>query len=347
MIGMDGAATLLLQTMLVVGLPPLLLYCTPLKRVMPLAVVQKASGIALGPSLLGWLLPGVAATVFPPNAIAAVTTISNLAVTLFAFVIGSHLDRASFAGQGRAFFQISLGSLVTPTAIGIATGWVLAVHYPSLIGAHATYADFAVAIGICVGVTALPMLGAILREMRLLDHRIGQLSLRCAVVNDTVVWVLLGLLLAHCAEERNAHSPWLLVGGSAIYLAVMFFLIRPAFGRMTRVNVTIDQRLVIVSMVAFGSAFATEMLGLHYVLGAFIAGVIVPGTWKQEVVAPPRDCNSNTAAAVLFRYDRSAGFHRLRRPRLRPSAICNLGRNADRQGRWDPHSGPVERRNLV
>ena len=282
---MSPTITFLVQAMIIVGLPPLLWHAARVRGVLPLAVVQKVVGIALGPSLLGVVSPTLFAGLFPAASVAALATVANLAVILFAFTLGAHLDLAALRGRGRAVVQISAGAAVFPTLLGIAVGWWLAARFPAAIGAAATRGEFAVGIGLCVGVTALPVLGAILREMNLLGERVGQVALRCAALNDAVLWVLLALLLGSVARSGQDGGMLRLGLGGPLYLLAAGFVAAPLLRRAAARAPFGERHLVLLSVAAIASASATELLGLHYVLGAFVAGVIVPAEWRAGVLA--------------------------------------------------------------
>jgi Kef-type K+ transport system membrane component KefB len=87
---------------------------------------------------------------------------------------------------------VALASVAAPTMAGFFGGLWIAVHRPAEVGAGVSPVGFATAIGICIGVTALPVLGAMLREMDLLGRRIGNYALGIAAVNDATLWLLLG-----------------------------------------------------------------------------------------------------------------------------------------------------------
>lgn len=275
-----------LQATLVVGVPPILWYLTPIRRLVPLAVLQILIGIALGPSLLGRVSPDAFQALFPPDGFASLETVSNLAIVLFAFALGLHLDPATFAGRGRAFALLSTGSILVPVTFGIGAGiWIWSL-YPDALGTEASLWEFAAGIGICIGVTALPVLAAILTEMNLLKSRLGQQALGCAAVNDAALWALLALLLAFRAEQHGTGSAlWVLGLGSAAYLAVMVFAVRPLLAHLSPRPQFGELQLIVVCMLAFASAAVTEFLGLHMILGALIAGVIVPHDWRPAVLA--------------------------------------------------------------
>ena len=209
---------------------------------------------------------------------------------LFGFVTGLHLDAAAFLGRGRAFALVAGASVVVPTAAGFAGGLWIAARQPGELGAGIAPIGFAVAIGICIGVTALPVLGAILREMDLLGGRIGSYALGIAAVNDAALWLLLGgaddggdgddsrrsrFARRHGRVARLSGGPccgwWRRRCGGR----------RPVLlhgGRME------DRAVATVCAVALASAIITQLLGLHYIFGAFVAGAVTPQELRKPLL---------------------------------------------------------------
>jgi Kef-type K+ transport system membrane component KefB len=272
----------LIQALLVLVVPALAWHAAGLRRLMPLAVVQILTGIVLGPSLLGRLLPETLGPLIASEALAPLSGIATLAVLLFAFVTGLHLETGQLRGRGRAFLVLSVGSTALPALAGAVAGLALAWIHPELLGANATAVGFAAAVGIAAGVTALPVLGAILREMGLLQRPLGRLALACAAVSDGLLWLLLALLLAQVAGA-GTRAGWSLaafVSGPA-YAAFLLAVARPLLARLVARRPPGeggpgDLALIAACAAALGSAAVTEALGLHPVLGAFLAGAAVP-----------------------------------------------------------------------
>src|SRR5437763_1331389 len=192
---MSAGVIFLIQALIVIALPVAVLRFARLKGVVPLVVVQIVVGIALGPSLFGRLAPDTFALFFNPAALTPLSGIGAVALLVFGLVTGLHVDPNVFRGKGRAFSTMATANIVVPTTLGGLGGfWILSRHPEELLPGISPI-EFAVAVGICAGMTALPVLGAILREMDLLGRRIGHLALAIAGVNDTVLWILLGVLL--------------------------------------------------------------------------------------------------------------------------------------------------------
>lgn len=186
---MTPSLIFLMQALVVITLPLAFLRFSGLKGLVPLVVVQIVVGIALGPSFFGRLAPDFYQLFFNSAASAPLTGIASVAVLFFGLVTGLHLDTAVLRDNGRATSVVAAASVVVPTALGCLAGfWILARHPEELAGGISSV-EFAAAIGICTGVTALPVLGALLHELDLLGRRIGHLALAIAGVNDIVLWI--------------------------------------------------------------------------------------------------------------------------------------------------------------
>ncbi|AWK86350.1 cation:proton antiporter [Azospirillum thermophilum] len=299
----------LIQAIVLIAGPFFLWRLTGVKRLAPMVVVQILFGIALGPSLFGRLAPDLWAALFAPATLAPLSGLALLAVLFFAFLTGLHLDLAEFRGRGRSFVAVSLTSMLLPTLLGVGLGLWIAERFPSMAGPKADPWLFAAGFGVCVGVTALPVLGAILREMGLLERRVGRLALGYAAVNDALLWVLITGLLAWAAGGGAAGGG--AAGGGAAgggegsaaglgevarvallgfaYIGVTELVVRPLLDRlMERVapdGQVGDTAVVVTCTALLGSAAVTELIGLHYILGAFVAGTAMPRRLAAAILA--------------------------------------------------------------
>ena len=295
------ALLFLIQALLLIAGPFLLWRLGGGRHIAPMVVIQILFGVALGPSLFGRLAPDLWGVLFAPAALAPLSGLALMAVVFFAFLTGLHLDPADFRGRGSAFATVALSSMIVPTLLGGALGWWLAGAYPEMTGTHATPGLFAAAFGICVGVTALPVLGAILREMGLLGDRVGRLALGYAAVNDALLWLLITGVLAWASAEGLAGGP---VGGQAgggggwavvqagllgfAYVGVTVLAVRPLLDRLLE-RVAPDGRMgdtavVVTCVTLLSSAAVTELIGLHYILGAFVAGTAMPRRFAAAIL---------------------------------------------------------------
>jgi Kef-type K+ transport system membrane component KefB len=286
---MTSGLIFLVQALVVVALPVVLLRLSGLKGVVPLVVVQIAVGIALGPSFFGRLAPEWHHVFFNDEAISSLSGIGSVAVLAFGLVTGLHLDPGILRDKGRAFLAIAAANVLVPTALGSLAGyWTLARH-PDELAPGISPTEFALAVGICTGMAALPVLGAILREMDLLGRRIGHLALGIAGVNDTALWILLSALLM-MVEGQAVGAPGVLARFLfvPVYLVVMVRIVRPRLASLViarmRDEVVNERALVVVGAVTIASALATEAMGLHYIIGAFVTGAVMPDNLRKPIL---------------------------------------------------------------
>jgi Kef-type K+ transport system membrane component KefB len=285
---MSAELILLVQALVILVVPVALWRFLGLRHGMPLVCVQIVVGIALGPSVFGRIAPDLYGLFFTPATLTPLSGIAAIAVVLFGYITGLHLEPATIVRRGRAFAFVASASVAVPTAAGFLGGLWIAGQHPAELGERADAIGFATAVGICVGLTALPVLGAILREMDLLGHRIGDLALGIAAVNDAALWLLLGALMAVLAGESSGQAMLISLFGTPVYLIVMFRYVRPYLQRLAPIllrNGRMSERgLAAVCGVALGSAVVTQLLGLHYVFGAFVAGALMPQELRQLIL---------------------------------------------------------------
>jgi len=273
-----------IQAVLVVGLPFLMWRSLRALGLVPLVVVQILTGLALGPSGLGQVFPDLWGVVFDPAQLSPLSGLQWLAVALFAFLTGLHVDAEDFRGYEKTALAAALGSVLVPLGLGAAAGLWLAPLVPDAVGPNGTPALFALAFALCAAVTALPVMAAILREMGLHDSPLGRLAIGCAACNDAVIWVLLTVMMLAYGQGRAEPSPWSDLFLTVGYIAAMMGVVRPLVPRwLARVRDEPEMRLAVVVMLIFTSALAADLIGLHYVFGGFLAGLVLPRHFAADI----------------------------------------------------------------
>ena len=272
---------------LLVALPYLAWRYLGFRHIAPLAVVQIICGLSLGPSILGRISPELQQFLFGPTTTASLAGVSAIAVMLFGFVSGMHLDSKTFKGASRADLVIAGSSFVVPLLLGSGFGYWLAAQDPTVIGPNATPWLFATGFGICIAVTALPVLAAILKEMRIVESALGQQALAFAAMTDGGLWIAVSALLIVAAGSQTDATPWHLAL-FPIYLVVTVIILPWLMRRIlsTRGNngEKGDTILIVACALAFVSACASEFVGLGYVVGAFLAGVAMPAELREVLL---------------------------------------------------------------
>ena len=242
----------------------------------PRVVGEMAAGLLLGPSVLGRLAPSLMATVFPPASLGYVSAVAQVGLLLFMFLVGLELDAAHLRRRGRTALLTSHASIVAPFLLGTALALWL---YPRLAPAGVAFTPFALFVGAAMSVTAFPVLARILADRGMTTSPLGALSIVCAAVGDVTAWCILAAVVV-IARADGASSLAFTLAGTAVYLAVMFTLVRPLLARVAeraaRPGSSAQTQHAIVMLLALTSAWATERLGIHALFGAFLVGALLP-----------------------------------------------------------------------
>lgn len=245
----------------------------------PQVMGEMVAGILLGPSLLGWVAPGVSAALFPPASLSYLNALSQVGLVVFMFVVGLALDPSELKGYGHAAVLTSHVSIVAPFCLGGLTALYL---YPRLSDDGVTFTGFALFMGSAMSITAFPVLARILSERGLVRSRMGTMAIACAAVDDVTGWCILAYIVVLVRVSHSGHPAWVTIAGSLAYVALMLFGVRrilPAFERAFRKRDRLSDDLVAVIVVlVLTSALATEWLGIHLLFGAFLMGAIMPKT---------------------------------------------------------------------
>ncbi len=243
----------------------------------PQVVGEMVAGILLGPSLLGWLAPGMSAALFPAESLGYLNALSQVGLLLFMFLIGLELDPKLLRGRGHAALVTSHVSIVAPFFLGAALALYL---YPRLSDASVSFTGFALFLGAAMSITAFPVLARILTERNLMRTKVGALTIACAAVDDVTAWCILALVIAVVRVGEGHVSFWITIFGSGLYVIVMLLVVRrglrhvEAFYR-SRGKLTQDIMAVILLLLLI-SSYTTEWLGIHALFGAFAIGAVMP-----------------------------------------------------------------------
>lgn len=274
----------------------------------PQVVGDMLAGILLGPSLLGWVAPGVYLWLFPAESLVHLQTLASVGLILFMFLIGLELDLKLLRGNGHAAVFTSHVSIIAPFFLGSALALYL---FPRLGEQGVDFAGFALFMGAAMSVTAFPVLARILQERQLLHTKVGAMTIACAAVDDVTAWAILACVIAMVRASALGVSLWVTLIGSVVFMLVMVFAVRPALRTLGRAHEQLGQvthgMLAIIFLVVLVSAFTTEYLGIHALFGAFCAGVVMPKS-KEFVGGVAEKIEGVTVVLFLPLFFASAGL---------------------------------------
>jgi Kef-type K+ transport system membrane component KefB len=247
---------------------------------LPAVVGEIAAGIMLGPSLLGWLWPGCFDFIFNGASLDILRLLSQVGVTVFMFAVGMELEVSGIGDRARSAFLISHTGILVPFFFGTVSALFLYSRYAA---AGTGFTPFALFMGIAMSITAFPVLVRILEERAMIKTPLGIAAITCAAAGDASAWAILALVAAVARAEGMAGT-LLNFGLLAAFVAFMLVAVRRFLPRF----LCTEQRAgglpslgILAAALIFmaGSALVTEILGIHALFGAFLAGAVMP---RQE-----------------------------------------------------------------
>ena len=236
----------------------------------PLVVVQILTGIVLGPGALGAAFPDYYRFVFTPAVVQSLNGVAWWAVMLFVFIAGTELDLKQAWMHRRETGVTAAAALVFPLLLGALVALGLLASGAGWMGAQARPWQFVAGIGMACAVTALPILILLLEKLELFRSPIGQRVLRYASLDDVAIWGVLAMILLD----------WQRVGRQAAF-QVAFALASVALRQWMLRLPPMDRwhvGLVWLALCALGA----DWCGLHFMVGAFLAGAVFDGHWFDQ-----------------------------------------------------------------
>jgi Kef-type K+ transport system membrane component KefB len=255
---------------------------------LPAVVGEMAAGIVLGPSLLGLVAPSFFAFVFPQDSLGALRLLSQVGVCFFMFSVGMELEIAHVRSKARAAIAVSHASISAPFLLGVVLAYFL---FESYAGASASFMGFALFMGISMSITAFPVLARILQERRLTKTALGSTALACAAVDDVTAWSILAFVVA-VARSTSIAASILSLAIALIFILIMTLGVRKLLPRWIgerrlQESEPSSATLGMVVCVVIAAALCTELIGIHALFGAFLAGAIMPDTdgFREKISA--------------------------------------------------------------
>ena len=242
----------------------------------PGVIGEIVAGIVLGPSGLGYFFPDVFQALFPPESLTNLELLSQVGLVLFMFVIGMELDFSVLKNKINETLVISHAGILVPFFLGIvASYWI----YEEYAAAQTAFLPFALFIGISMSITAFPVLARIIQERNMTKTSLGTLAIASAANDDVTAWCLLAVVIA-IAKAGTFASALYAIGLTALYIIIMFMVVRPFLKKVGEVYANkeaINKTFVaLILLILIISSTLTEIIGIHALFGAFMAGVVMP-----------------------------------------------------------------------
>lgn len=248
--------------------------CKKIKQ--PTVIGEIAAGIFLGPSFLKTWSPAISGFLFPPNSLGNLQFLSQIGLILFMFVIGMELDLKVLKNKAKDAIVVSHASIIFPFTLGITLAYYI---YKDFAPANINFLSFALFTGISMSITAFPVLARIVQERGLSKTKLGTIVITCAAADDITAWCILAVVIAIVKAGSVLSSLYTILMAVA-YVIIMLKGIQPflkKIGDKYSNKEALSKPVVAVFFITLLlSSFTTEVIGIHALFGAFMAGVIMP-----------------------------------------------------------------------
>lgn len=250
----------------------------------PTVIGEIIAGIVLGPSLVGMYFPEFSAALFPVESLGNLKFLSQIGLILFMFVIGMELDIKVLKNKAIEAVVISHASIVFPFALGIGLSYFV---YNKFAPAGVEFLSFSLFMGIAMSITAFPVLARIVQERGIHKTKLGAIVITCAAADDITAWCLLAVVIAIVKAGDFVGSLYV-ISLAVVYVLAMIFIVKPFLKRIGDLYGSKDSIgkpvMAIFFLFLILSSYATEVIGIHALFGAFMMGAIMPDVTKFRMI---------------------------------------------------------------
>ncbi|HEY8936641.1 MAG TPA: cation:proton antiporter [Cyclobacteriaceae bacterium] len=242
----------------------------------PTVVGEIIAGIVLGPSLLGLVFPDVSLFLFPQASLGNLQLLSQIGLILFMFIIGMELDLKILKNKADAAVVVSHASIIFPYFLGMGLAYML---FEQFAPKGISFLEFSLFMGIAMSITAFPVLARIIQERGLTKTSLGAMAITCAAADDITAWCILAAVVAIVKAGTFLSALYTIVLAVG-YVLIMIYAVQPFLKKLGDVYVAkemMNKKIVGgMFLLLLLSSYLTEIIGIHALFGAFLAGVIMP-----------------------------------------------------------------------
>lgn len=259
---MSTSELFLAALLIIFGLPFAVWRLADTENYAPLVVIQIGTGILLGPGILGEQFPQVYQAIFTPTVLGSLNGLAWWGVMLFVWLAGLELDLAqAWRHRHESVITASL-ALSAPLGLGSIAAYAMVLQ-PGWQGPSGTQWQFVLGVAMSCAVTALPILILFLEKLQILRTDLGQRILRYASLDDILIWGVLALILM---DYQRA--------GLQVVFLLLFVLLSWSLRAITP-RIPARDRLYLGLVWLALCALGADVAGLHFMVGAFLAGVVI------------------------------------------------------------------------
>lgn len=236
---------------------------------LPASVGQVMAGVML--ALTGTVLPETFPVLHDIAESVTVQGVGEAGIFFLLLYAGIEMKPTEIATHQRVSIAVAVGGVVVPLATGFALSWYALPQSESL-------AAQSFVVGVALSISAIAVAAKVFMDFRLMHHTIGQVTITAAVIDDIIGLMLLGIVTELISTGTPPHALALLI--MLVKVAVFFgttwtigqVLMRPFWSMLKKIHLP-GIRLMSLLAIALCYGLFAEALGLHFILGPFMAGL--------------------------------------------------------------------------
>jgi Kef-type K+ transport system membrane component KefB len=222
--------------------------------------------------------------------------ITGLGIFFLMFMSGMEIDMKELAKAAKRGIIIGLSGVILPLILGYLLGQVFLPE-----SEYKFIQSFF--LGVAMSVTAIPVLSRALIDMKLNDTKLGCTLMNAAIIDDICALILLSILTTMMAGGTTASGFALLIIKVAIFLLVAYVIGKfaiPSLGKKLHRLKSKEMEFSIALMIALFLGVAAELSGMHFIIGALTAGMLIrAGSFGKKVVKDIEDKVSGITLGFL------------------------------------------------
>lgn len=258
----------------------------------PRAVGEIVAGLLLGPSFFGFFWPQASHFIFNAAVSPAMQILSQIGLIFLMFQIGSDFEFGHLRDKKnrKAVVLITIASILAPLALGLIVGLKTAAIFAPRLD-PLTYSLF---VSVAFAITAVPILGRILREYSLTRSETGVIAISAAAANDVVGWILLAGVAAYASAQFSLAHSGFQIGGLALFAGILVVFGPFAVNALLRMfpvknGEPSNTLIAIVTALIFAAGITTQKLGIFTIFGGFLLGLLFHrhhefvAAWRRQI----------------------------------------------------------------
>lgn len=225
---------------------------------LPVIFGEVLGGIIVGPMMLGLIDPGSH----------TIEILAELGIFFLMFHSGLEADPHELLKASKKSLLIALGGIIIPFIGGYAVATAFGYEMIS-----------ALYIALCISVTAIAIAARLMKDYKIQKTNAAHITISAAILNDILAFILFSIIISiHESGQVQAFEIMLLVGKISLFFGIVIlagFKLSKYMGKALQ-----NKGFTFALIVALGLGLLAESIGLHMILGAFLAGLFI----REEVL---------------------------------------------------------------